>query len=350
MGELRLGRFAAARDARFSSSWSDRPIGYLAEAAALGEAECAEGLNDYDAAVAIYERLSRAKTTAPDEVLMRLGGAAKSAGDSRKAAEAFGRVLYDFPLVGLRRWRRHRIRRSAERPAAGRRQPAVQARARTRRAAVRRAALRRGAQGVLRRCGRSPPATIASSSISGSPKRDYYQKRVRVGARRAQAVHDESDRVKAKRSSSTRWLSAISASRTSIRKAVRRIVDEFPTAELGRGSAQQPRDAAHVADEDDEADAVVPRAVREVSARHATPSARPGKRAGARTGRSVHADTDRDSSSGRPPSSRAPTTGRRGCTGPGARTICSKQPSAGRRALHADGRRLHELRTTAVWR
>ena len=100
MAELRLGRFAAARDL-FQQLLERRPIGYLAEAAALGEAECAEGLNDYDAAVAIYERLAAAKTTAPDELLMRLGSAAKSAGDNRKAAEAFGRVLYDFPLSSV---------------------------------------------------------------------------------------------------------------------------------------------------------------------------------------------------------------------------------------------------------
>jgi tetratricopeptide (TPR) repeat protein len=97
LAELRLGRFAQARS-RFQQLLARRPIGYLAEAAALGEAECAEGLNDYDGAVEIYERLAAVKTAAPDELLMRLGGAAKSAGDNRKAAEAFGRVLYDFPF------------------------------------------------------------------------------------------------------------------------------------------------------------------------------------------------------------------------------------------------------------
>ena len=97
MAELRLGRFTAARQT-FQQILAKRPIGYLAEAVALGEAECAEALRDYDAAVAIYERLVATKTTAREEVLMRLGAAAKSAGDPRKAGEAFGRVLYDFPL------------------------------------------------------------------------------------------------------------------------------------------------------------------------------------------------------------------------------------------------------------
>ena len=97
LAELRLGRHTAARR-HFQQILGQRPIGYLAEAAALAEAECAEALHEYDTAVAIYERLAATKTTAPEDVLLRLGGAAKSAGDSRKAGEAFGRVLYDFPL------------------------------------------------------------------------------------------------------------------------------------------------------------------------------------------------------------------------------------------------------------
>jgi tetratricopeptide (TPR) repeat protein len=100
LAELRLGRFAQARS-RFQQLLARRPIGYLAQAAALAEAECAVGLNDYDAAVEIYERLAALRTTAPEDVLMRLGSAAKSAGDNRKAAEAFGRVLYDSPLSAV---------------------------------------------------------------------------------------------------------------------------------------------------------------------------------------------------------------------------------------------------------
>ena len=100
LAELRLGRLAQARG-RFQQLLARRPIGYLAEAAALAEAECVEGLKDYDAAVAIYERLAAQRTTAPEDLLMRLGGAAKSAGDNPKAAEAFGRVLYDFPLSAV---------------------------------------------------------------------------------------------------------------------------------------------------------------------------------------------------------------------------------------------------------
>jgi soluble lytic murein transglycosylase len=97
MAELRLGRAKEARRA-FRAIQDQQPIGYLAEAAPLAEAEAAEALDDYRAAAAIYERLSRTKTSAPDEILMRLGGAAKAAGDLRRAAEAFGRVYYEFPL------------------------------------------------------------------------------------------------------------------------------------------------------------------------------------------------------------------------------------------------------------
>jgi soluble lytic murein transglycosylase len=97
LAQLRLGRSEEARRT-LRQLVAGRPIGYLAEAAALAEAEAAEVLKDYDEAVAIYERLVAIRTTVPEDVLMRLGAAAKSAGDTKKAAEAFGRVLYDFPL------------------------------------------------------------------------------------------------------------------------------------------------------------------------------------------------------------------------------------------------------------
>jgi soluble lytic murein transglycosylase len=94
---LQGGRYAEAREL-FQRVQAARPIGYLAEAAALGEAECLEGLKDYSHAVEIYERLAASRTLAPEDVLMRLGVAAKAHGDLKKAGEAFGRVYYDFPL------------------------------------------------------------------------------------------------------------------------------------------------------------------------------------------------------------------------------------------------------------
>ena len=71
------------------------------EAAALREAECDEVLGDQPAALAIYERLSATKTTAPDDVLMRVGRAAKATGDLEKAEKAFARVYYEFPFSDL---------------------------------------------------------------------------------------------------------------------------------------------------------------------------------------------------------------------------------------------------------
>ena len=73
------------------------PAGYLAEAAAIGEAKAAQSLGEPAAAVAIYEQLAKVRTTAPDAILMRLGLAAKERGDTAKAAEAFGRVYFEYP-------------------------------------------------------------------------------------------------------------------------------------------------------------------------------------------------------------------------------------------------------------
>src|SRR5262249_2617550 len=74
------------------------PVGYLIEAAALREAEADEALNNVPAALDVYERLSHAHTTAPDDVLMHMGRAAKASGNAEKATEAFSRVVYEFPF------------------------------------------------------------------------------------------------------------------------------------------------------------------------------------------------------------------------------------------------------------
>jgi peptidoglycan lytic transglycosylase len=100
VAELRLGRPAEARET-FQALGAKSPMGFLAEAAAMREAESAEAMNDQGAALAIYERLAKTKTTAPDDVLMRLGRAAKASGATEKAIEAFSRVLYEFPFGDL---------------------------------------------------------------------------------------------------------------------------------------------------------------------------------------------------------------------------------------------------------
>jgi peptidoglycan lytic transglycosylase len=97
LAELRLGRAADAKRT-FVSLASTQPVGYLSEAAALREAESDEALSDHAAAVDVYDRLLKAKLTAPDDVLMRLGRAAKAAGNREKAAEAYSRVVYEFPF------------------------------------------------------------------------------------------------------------------------------------------------------------------------------------------------------------------------------------------------------------
>jgi soluble lytic murein transglycosylase len=100
LAELRLGRPADAR-AIFQRLRARNPAGYLIEAAAMREADCDEALGDQTAAMEIYDRLAKSKTTAPDDVLMRLGRSARAAGKIDKATEAFARVLYEFPFSDL---------------------------------------------------------------------------------------------------------------------------------------------------------------------------------------------------------------------------------------------------------
>ena len=100
LAELRLGHPGDAR-LTFQALQAREPVGYLMEAAALREAECDEVLGDQGAALAIYERVSATKTTAPDDVLMRVGRAAKAAGDPEKARTAFARVYFEFPFSDL---------------------------------------------------------------------------------------------------------------------------------------------------------------------------------------------------------------------------------------------------------
>lgn len=75
--------------------------GYLAEAAALAEAEAAEAQSDYDVAAKIYEKLSHEKTSNPDEIWMRWARAATAAGDRAQAVEAYTRIYYEFPFSDL---------------------------------------------------------------------------------------------------------------------------------------------------------------------------------------------------------------------------------------------------------
>lgn len=100
LAELSVGRTTDARST-FQALTVSAPAGYLWEAAALREAESDEALGDYSAALAIYERLSKVKTAAPDDVLIRMGMAAEAAGDLEKALTAFSRAYYEFPFSEL---------------------------------------------------------------------------------------------------------------------------------------------------------------------------------------------------------------------------------------------------------
>lgn len=97
LAQLNLNQAAEARRL-FRSLRDQTPAGYLAEAAALGEADAAIALNDPGAAVAIYERLLKGTPSRIDATLMRLGRAYKAAGNPTKASEAFARVYYEFAL------------------------------------------------------------------------------------------------------------------------------------------------------------------------------------------------------------------------------------------------------------
>jgi soluble lytic murein transglycosylase len=98
--ELRLSRPADAR-LTFQMLRGTDPVGYLAEAGALREAECDEALGDNAAAVRVYERLIAMKTVTPDDIMIRLGRAARASGNTDKAIEAFARVVYEFPFSDL---------------------------------------------------------------------------------------------------------------------------------------------------------------------------------------------------------------------------------------------------------
>jgi peptidoglycan lytic transglycosylase len=100
LAELRVGRPSDARRT-FQALRDKNPVGYLVEAAALREAECDETLGDQAAAMDVYTRLAAMKTTAPDDVLMRLGRAARAVGNTDAATEAFARVVYEFPFSDL---------------------------------------------------------------------------------------------------------------------------------------------------------------------------------------------------------------------------------------------------------
>jgi soluble lytic murein transglycosylase len=97
LSQLRLGLFTDARSTL--EKLRETAHGYVVVAASLGSAEAAEAAGDYAAAIGIYEQLAENKAAVNDELFSRLGRAALATGDRKKAAEAFARVHYEFPLT-----------------------------------------------------------------------------------------------------------------------------------------------------------------------------------------------------------------------------------------------------------
>jgi soluble lytic murein transglycosylase len=98
LAQLRQGQAADARRT-FERIIEKKPAGYVAIAASMAAGEAAEAAGDAAAAVTFYERIAGQKGAITEEVLYRLGRAALASGDRKKAADAFLRVYYEFPLT-----------------------------------------------------------------------------------------------------------------------------------------------------------------------------------------------------------------------------------------------------------
>ena len=98
LSQLQLGQAAEAR--RTLDDLIDRKAhGYVAIAAALASGDAADAAGDFAAAVRIYERIAVQKAAVTEDVLLRLARSALAAGDRSKAAAAYVRVYYEFPLT-----------------------------------------------------------------------------------------------------------------------------------------------------------------------------------------------------------------------------------------------------------
>ena len=97
LSQLKLSQAAEAK-ATFDGLRARQLHGQLAVAVMLASAEVSETLGDYRTALSRYEALADDKTTVSDDVLVRVGRTALAAGDRRKAAAAFIRVYYEYPL------------------------------------------------------------------------------------------------------------------------------------------------------------------------------------------------------------------------------------------------------------
>jgi soluble lytic murein transglycosylase len=92
--ELRLRRFEAARK-RFAGL-KNTP-GFVGEAAALGEADAAQSLGDFDDAAEVYEDILEDAAIDVPAIWLSLANAALADGDRKRAAEAYLHLYYEFP-------------------------------------------------------------------------------------------------------------------------------------------------------------------------------------------------------------------------------------------------------------
>ena len=97
LSELRLSHPVEA-DKSFDAVLDRKPEGNLYVTAMMGRAEVAELRGDHGAAADLYEKLAAHKSAVPDQVLTRLARASLVTGDRKRAAAAFQRVYYEFPL------------------------------------------------------------------------------------------------------------------------------------------------------------------------------------------------------------------------------------------------------------
>jgi soluble lytic murein transglycosylase len=95
VSELRLRRFEAARR-RFAGL--KNTAGFVGEAAALGEAEAAHALGDFDAAAEIYEDILDEAAIDVPAIWLSLANAALADGDRTRAADAYLHLYYEFPF------------------------------------------------------------------------------------------------------------------------------------------------------------------------------------------------------------------------------------------------------------
>lgn len=95
VSELRLRRFDAAR--RRFRPLKDTP-GFVGQAAALGDAEAAHGLGAFGDAAGIYEDILKDAAVDLPAIWLSLANAALADGDSKRAAEAYLHLYYEYPL------------------------------------------------------------------------------------------------------------------------------------------------------------------------------------------------------------------------------------------------------------